>query len=148
MRLQSSGTDECSSNEKDLWQSSIAANDLFYDNVQTCTFQNAASSNLTLSVQNCLEGIYSDLSSNCAACFGESVDCGATNCRGVCQDDTSSQNCQTCLSPCTSQLAVCTGTTNLPNNQTSTITTTKASVSVHHVSLVTVLAATFYHILS
>lgn len=125
MRLQDNTTDACSSDDQNKWQSSTSANNQFYENVQTCTFQNAGSANLTESVQQCLNQTYPDLSQSCAECFSSSVDCGATNCRGVCQDSSSS-SCQTCLTPCTSTLAQCTGTSNLPVAQATT-TTTKAS---------------------
>ena len=106
-------TSQCSESDKKLWTGTQS--NQFLSNIESCTSQNAGSSDMTTDVSNCLKNIYADLSSGCATCFGEDVDCGATNCRVPCQDS-SSTSCQKCLQPCTQSLVSCSGTTNLPSD--------------------------------
>lgn len=113
LRLQSNGT-QCSDSDRQLWQSSSSNNRQFFNNVDTCGSAAAGSTDITADVSSCLNQIYPDMSSDCAQCFGSSVDCGATNCRVPCQADPDSTECQICLEPCSAGLATCTGTTNLP----------------------------------
>ena len=126
--LQANATNQCTQSDQEIWQSSSSDSSSFYDSIQSCTQQNAASDDMTNSVSQCISTSYPGLSQSCAHCFGADVDCGATNCRGTCQV-LASQSCQTCLSPCTEVLAQCTGTTDLPSNTTST--TTKSGLVNH-----------------
>ena len=115
LRLQSNGT-QCSDSDRQLWQSSTSNNRQFFNNIDTCGSAAAGSTDITGDVSSCMTQIYPNLSSDCSQCFGSSVDCGATNCRVPCQADPNSSECQVCLEPCTSGLATCTGTTNLPQS--------------------------------
>jgi hypothetical protein len=116
-RLQSSGT-QCSDQDRRLWQSSASNSRQFYNNIETCASFAAGSTDITTDAANCLTQIHSDLSTSCAECFAADLDCGATNCRVPCQADSNSAQCQICLEPCTSALASCAGTTNLPQSDT------------------------------
>ena len=115
LRLQTNGT-QCSDNDRQIWQSSSSANRQFFSNLDTCGKQGAGATDINVNTTSCLNQIYPDLSLSCAQCFGSSIDCGATNCRVPCQANESSSECQSCLEPCTSALATCTGTTNLPQS--------------------------------
>jgi hypothetical protein len=98
---------------------------------------------MTVSVSTCLNKIYPDIGADCAKCFGEDADCGATNCRVPCQDSLSS-SCQNCLGPCTSALTVCTGTADIPQ---STVTSTNDAASTMARSWV-VMSAVFGVVMS
>lgn len=116
LQLQSNGT-QCSDQDRQIWQSSSSNSRQFYSNIETCGRLAAGSTDITSNVSSCLTQIHSDLSASCAECFGAAVDCGATNCRVPCQADSNSPECQVCLEPCTSALASCAGTTNLPQSE-------------------------------
>jgi hypothetical protein len=111
--LRLASTTQCSESDKKLWTGTQS--NQFFSNIRSCTSQSVGSSDMTTDVSNCLKNIYADLSSGCSTCFGEDVDCGATNCRVPCQE-ASSTSCQKCLQPCTQSLVSCTGTTNLPSD--------------------------------
>jgi hypothetical protein len=113
LRLHSNGT-QCTDDDRALWQSSSSNNRQFFSNIETCGSRAAGAVDITANVSSCMSQIYPDLSASCAQCFGSDVDCGATNCRVPCQSNQNSDECQTCLEPCSSALASCTGTTNLP----------------------------------
>jgi hypothetical protein len=115
IRLQSNGT-QCSDSDRSIWQSSSSNNRQFYSNIDSCGSAAAGSTDMTSEVSSCLTQIYPDLSASCAECFGSDVDCGATNCRIPCQANSNSNECQTCLEPCSAAVATCTGTTNLPKS--------------------------------
>ena len=128
LRLQTNGT-QCSDNDRQIWQSTSSANRQFFSNLDTCGKQGAGSTDITANVTSCLNQIYPDLSGSCAQCFGSSIDCGATNCRVPCQASESSSACQGCLEPCTSALATCAGTTNLPESTSLSSSGVPTSVS-------------------
>ena len=135
LNLQANVPVQCSESDQYVWKDSQS----FFSSVQDCTKKGSGSSDLTASVSQCLSTTYPNLSQNCAKCFGEDVDCGATNCRGACQHG-DSQSCQTCLKPCTAAHAKCTGIANLQTNTTSTTTKNGVmSVVVGHVLFVGVM---------
>ena len=113
LQMQANST-QCSDSDRNTWQSSSSANNQFFNNIDTCTSQAAGSTDLTSNVTNCMTTVYPNLSQSCAQCFGEDVDCGATNCRVPCQNNSNGSECQSCLQPCSNTLSTCTGTTNNP----------------------------------
>ena len=62
-------------------------------------------------VATCLKGKYSVLSDDCAACFGETVDCGRIKCIQDCANDSFADQCIGCTESagCNSELVTCTG---------------------------------------
>ncbi len=106
-------TNQCSSNDRQLWQNSTQSSQKFFQSIQTCTVEGGGATDLSQNVTSCLQSQNPGLSQNCAQCFGDDVDCGASNCRQPCQDP-NSQNCTVCLNPCTQRLVSCTGTNTLP----------------------------------
>jgi hypothetical protein len=74
---------------------------------------NCAKANMGAGVgtSSCLKSIYSVLSPECSACFGETVSCGAKNCAGFCIGREFSRECLECTenAGCNAALAVCTG---------------------------------------
>lgn len=131
--LQSSASNQCTSSDKQLWQSSPNASVKFFQDIALCSFQGAGSTDLSQNITQCLTSMNPNLSESCARCFAEDVDCGATNCRVPCQQDVSSSQCQICLQPCTQSLSSCTGTVYLPSTQavpTTTTTTTSAGAGM------------------
>ena len=127
LRLQVNGT-QCSDSDRQAWQRSSANNRQFFSNVESCGNQAAGSTDITANVTSCLNQIYPDLSESCAQCYGADVDCGATNCRVPCQNDSSSAECQNCLSPCTSALSSCTASDNLPRRDTANAVSSAMSI--------------------
>jgi hypothetical protein len=77
-------------------------------NIKSCAIQYLGKSDL---VAKCLQGKYPVLSSECATCFGETVECGKKNCSRECAKDSFLQKCLDCTekSGCNSNLAKCTG---------------------------------------
>jgi hypothetical protein len=104
-------------------------------------------------VASCLNTAYPSLSSGCAACFGETVDCGRINCMVPCAADSFSSECLACTrsAGCDDQLVACTGFSSGPPVPTSgptgsadaTTLTTKAS-SIISTTTVFAIAAAFY----
>jgi len=137
LRMQSNTT-QCSSSDRDQWESSSSSKSQFFTNIETCANQAAGAVDQTANVSNCLTQVYPTLSQSCAECFGADVDCGSTNCRVPCQSDSSSSECQACLSPCTSALSNCTGTNNLPQSASSGAGSTSG---VHLVALMLLASA-------
>ena len=138
LRLQSSA--QCAESDYKLWTGSQS--NQFYNNIRSCTVQNTASTDITNGVSECLQNIYPDLSPGCAQCFGEDVDCGATNCRVPCQE-ASSTSCQICLQPCTQTLVSCAGTTNLPADTTRDSSSKSADMKFTHLGSLIISSIVF-----
>lgn len=119
----------CSAAESELWIGS----DAFTSALQKCAIANLGDGGMTSS---CLVEKYSTLSSECAACFGATVQCGRKQCMSACAADSGSAGCLECVESkgCNSALAVCTGIAQGPPNPVpkseaiSTTSTTKSSV--------------------
>lgn len=113
-----------------------------------------ASMGAAVGTSSCLNSLHPVLSPACAACFGETVSCGAKNCAGYCIGREFSPECLDCTenAGCNAALAVCTGISEGPPVPTSnptgasdiTSTTTKGAMqttmSVGSIALMLVLA--------
>lgn len=113
-----------------------------------------ASMGAAVATSSCLNSMHSVLSPACAACFGETVSCGANNCAGYCLGREFSAECLECTenAGCNAALAVCTGISEGPPVPSSTrtgasditSTTTKGAMqmtmSVGSIALMLVLA--------
>ena len=58
----------------------------------------------------CLKSLYPNLSTGCANCFGEFVNCSRDHCKWACLSDPRSSKCSDCASEhCSAALVTCTG---------------------------------------
>lgn len=81
---------QCSELEYALWNGSAD----FTNNIKECAIKNLGAGEGT---KNCLMGKYGDaLSSGCAKCFGDTVQCGKENCTAACAKDSGSPGCLKC----------------------------------------------------
>ncbi|HYC53483.1 MAG TPA: hypothetical protein VEL28_00890 [Candidatus Binatia bacterium] len=91
---------------------------------RTCTFSCLAQQDISACIATCVAGA-TGLSQECAGCFGDSAECGITNCAGVCAANPSGAPCLTCVATnCGEAQAACMGTPTTTTTTTSTTTTT------------------------
>lgn len=95
---------QCNESESKLWLN----NDSFTDVMKKCA---ANASGSAAGTTNCMASQIGGLSSGCASCFGQTVDCGKRNCMAECIQSSAAQKCLDCTknSGCDDALNVCTG---------------------------------------
>ena len=123
--------DECTQDMANIWLN----NEAFSIEIKNCAVDSMGDAN---EVSACLMAAHSELSSGCAACFGQTVACGRDNCMQACIGDSFAAECIQCTETegCNAQLAACTGFEGPPVPGTSTTTSGVSTIST--VSIITV----------
>lgn len=95
---------QCNEIESQLWLNI----DSFTEVMQSCA---VIASGSAAGTTDCIKSTIVGLSSGCASCFGQTVECGKRNCMDECMASCASQFCLDCTkkSGCDSALNVCTG---------------------------------------
>lgn len=95
---------QCDESESKLWLN----NDTFTDVIKKCAANTGGS---VAGTTNCMASQIGGLSSGCASCFGQTVDCGKKHCMAECVHNSAAQQCLECTkkSGCDDALNVCTG---------------------------------------